>query len=93
MSQESIIMSQEELKQLAGASQKRIILQYLNDRKINYDINHSNNIIVLRDSVKEFLSTKNGNPSDKSKPSTPKKLVLKKSSKGTTDATAETKEK
>tara|TARA_B100001741_G_C16118220_1_gene398751 strand:- start:184 stop:405 length:222 start_codon:yes stop_codon:yes gene_type:complete len=61
MSQDSIFLSKDELKNFTGAVHRSLICSHLEMRGIPYDLNRNMDVIVLRDEVKNFLSG-NGGP-------------------------------
>lgn len=75
MSHDSMFLSKDELKELTGATHKRLIFAYLNKRRIRYDTNDKDEIKVLRQAVLDFLSPNpTGSSSTKRKPHPSKKL-------------------
>lgn len=74
MSQDSMFLSKDELKELTGATHRRLICAYLNKRRIKFDINDKDEIKVLRQAILDFLSPNptGGGGAKKRRP--PKKL-------------------
>lgn len=56
MGQDSLCLSQEELRYITGYTQQKFVCEYLARRGIYFDISGSNEVIVLRELVKNFLS-------------------------------------
>lgn len=56
MTQDSLFLTQEELKEFTGASHRSNIIACLDTHKIKYHANRVGNIIVLRAAVVNFLS-------------------------------------
>ena len=60
MRQDLLFLSKEELRQFTGTVHRKLICQYLDERGIGYDLNRKLDVVVLRDSVRSFLSQVHG---------------------------------